>query len=182
MKRGAYYKIVIDGDDKRGGTLYAPSSVPYPIACDAKEVMDWQSLELELKDGEYCHFHTCNKGANIVSRELKNLFESFAGDVPGKDMEFLPVKVHSEKYGDREYFIMHFKKLYDVIDPLNTVYVEGTDSIIKPCFSVKKVGGMKVFNSITSMNRVFVTKEVRNAILKNHLDMGIELLPIRYSE
>ena len=49
-----YYRIIEDGYDKKGGVMYTPSDRTFPIACDAKEVVDWQSLVVELKDAITC--------------------------------------------------------------------------------------------------------------------------------
>ena len=53
-----YYRIIIKGNDKIGGVLYAPDNWPYPIARDGEEVKNWESLTVELKDGSYDLF-TC---------------------------------------------------------------------------------------------------------------------------
>ena len=63
---------------------------------------------VKLRDGEYRPFHLCIGGANLVNQEMKELFETFIKN--NDDIEFLPVKTVSEIYGDRIYYIMHFKK------------------------------------------------------------------------
>ena len=93
-----YYELIEDGYDKVGGTLYAPSEWPCPIAVDAMEVENWQNLTLELRDGKYCPFLSCDAGANMVSEEMKDLLLSFIGD--NDNIEFLPVTTKSKEYGD----------------------------------------------------------------------------------
>ena len=117
-----YYKIIVKGNDKIGGVLYAPDNWPYPIAKDGEEVKNWNTLIVKLRDGEYRPFHLCIGGANLVNQEMKELFETFIKN--NDDIEFLPVKTVSEIYGDRIYYIMHFKKIFDVIDRKKTIYVE----------------------------------------------------------
>lgn len=171
-----FYELMLDGNDKIGGTLYAPPEWPYPISRDGMIVKNWESLVLELRDGQYCPFHTCNKGANLVSKELKNLFVSFMGN--NNDVEFLPVKVVSTNYGEKEYFIIHFRKIFDVIDKEKSVYVKGTGDIIKLRLDFKKVKDLKVFNSASGVNNIFVSKEVRDAIKKAKMEKGCCFMPV----
>ena len=118
-----FYKLIVKGNDRIGGVLYSPPKWPYPIARDAQPVQDWQSLIVELRDGQYRHFHACTGGANLVSHEMMTLLRTFNNDED--KLEFLPVKAISKEYGDRKYYIMHFKIIYDVIDTLKTIYVKG---------------------------------------------------------
>ena len=69
----------------------------------------------------------CVGGANLVNKELKTLIESYT--TPESEIEFLPIKAISKEYGNKTYYIIHFKKIHDVIDKENTIYVKGTDSI-----------------------------------------------------
>lgn len=171
-----FYKFIADGYNKIGGVLYAPSNWPYPIARDGIEVKDWQSLVVELKYGQYRPFHLCIGGANMVSEELKELLESFVQDDP--NIEFLPVKAISAEYGDRIYYILHFRKIYDVIDKKNTIYVEGTDSIIKLRVDYEKTKNLKIFNSQPAINDIIVSADIRRAIRKNKLNLGLIFMPI----
>lgn len=171
-----FYRLSVIGDDKVGGVLYSPPEWPYPIARDAIEVKNWQSLTVELKYGMYRHFHACTGGANMVSEELKDLLLSFVGK--SEDIEFLPVKATSKEYGDRMYYIMHFKKIFDVIDKENTIYVPGTDSIVKLRIDYEKVRNLKVFNSQPAINDVIVSKDICNAIKKNKYTLGLDFSPI----
>ena len=98
-----YYKIIVKGNDKIGGVLYAPDNWPYPIAKDGEEVKNWNTLIVKLRDGEYRPFHLCIGGANLVNQEMKELFETYIKN--NDDIEFLPVKTVSEIYGDRIYYI-----------------------------------------------------------------------------
>lgn len=175
-----FYKLIAKGNDKVGGVLYAPQNWPYPIASDGTNVKNWKELTVSLKDGEYRSFHLCVGGANMVSEEFKKIIEDYAGEDP--DLEFLPVKAHSDRYGDRVYYIMHFKKIYDVIDPKNTVYVEGTNSIIKLRLDYQKVKDLYVFNSQPIINDVIISDKIYKAIKQNKLDLGLEFLPVLYAK
>lgn len=172
-----YYEIINDGDQDVGGLLYASEDWPYPIARDNDDVANWQNLILELRDGEYCHFNDCVGGATVVSPEFKNMIESFSEeDFP---IEFLPVRIKSTKYGDRIYYIMHFKCIFDVTDKENTVYAEGgTGIILRLRIDKDKVRNMHVFNKVDSINNVFISEKVRHAIVENNLNLGIAFLRV----
>lgn len=73
---------------------------------------------------------------------------------------------------------MHFKKIFDVIDTKNTLYVEGTDSVIKLKLDYNKVKDLKVFNSQPAINDIIVSDEVRKSIRKKKLDLGLEFMPV----
>ncbi len=171
-----FYELIVKGNDRIGGVLYSPPKWPYPIARDAQPVQDWQSLIVELRDGQYRHFHACTGGANLVSHEMMTLLRTFNNDED--KLEFLPVKAISKEYGDRKYYIMHFKIIYDVIDTLKTIYVNGTDSIIKLRLDDNKVKNLKVFNSQPAVNDVIISEDVCELIKKQKLDIGLDFMPI----
>ena len=173
-----YYELIENGYDKNAGMLFAPADWPCPIAVDAVEVENWQNLVLELRNGIYCPFLSCNAVANMVSEELKNLFLSFIGE--NEDIEFLPVPVISKEYGDRTYYIMHFKVIYDVIDKEKTVYVPGTDIITKVRIDQDKAKGLKVFNSQPAINDVIVSEDVYQSMKKNKFDRGLEFRQVGF--
>lgn len=170
-----YYEIVVVGNAK-GGVLYAPPSWPFPIAHDGEEVHNWESLILTLQDGPYRNFNMCVGHANIVSEQMKEVLEKFLDS--NSELEFLPVRVISKEYGDRIFYIMHFTKVYDVIDEKHTVYVPGTDAIIKLRVDYNKVKDLNIFNSQPVINDVIISDKVRRELKRNKLDDGIEFLPI----
>ena len=171
-----YYKFIVKGNDRFGGVLYSPSAWPYPIARDAQPVQNWQSLVVELRQGQYRDFHACTGGANLVSKEMMTLLKTCSGN--NENLEFLPVKAVSTEYGDRDYYIMHFKVIYDVIDTVKTIYVNGTDSILKLRLDEKKVKDLKVFNSQPAINDVIVAEDVCKLIKKQKLDLGLDFMRI----
>lgn len=73
---------------------------------------------------------------------------------------------------------MHFKKIFNVIDTENTLYVEGTDSVLKLKLDYNKVKDLKVFNSQPAINDIIVSDDVRKSIKKNKLDLGLDFMPV----
>lgn len=174
--KAKFYRFVPIGDNKKAGVLYAPEGWPYPISRDGEEVKNWRNLVVELKYGMYKPFHMCTGGANMVDEDLKNLLQSFIGDT--KDVEFLPVKAVSEEYGDKQYYILHFTKIFDVIDYEHTVYAEGTDVILKVRLDYNKAKGLSLFNTRPYISDIIVSDEVRRAIKRNHLNFALQFQPI----
>ncbi len=173
-----FFKLLTNGYDKYAGVMYAPKDIERPVASDGKPVKNWETLEFFLRDGFYCDFFNCVGNANIVSEEFKEIIEKFIPkDYP---LEFLPVKAKSEKYGDRRFYIMHFTKIFDVIDKGHTVYVEGTNAIIKKCLDFQKCKDLHIFNVMPATNGVVVSGEVRRELRKAKLDLGFVFHPIPY--
>jgi hypothetical protein len=177
MVEKKYFNLIMDAKDKIGGTLYAPKETDTLLIKDAKEVIGWRNLVFTLKNGIYTPYHMANIGCNLLSDEFKDTIEEFIpNDYP---VEFLPVKVQSEEYGEKQYYIMHFKIIFDVIDPKNTIYVPETKSIIKLCLDKEKVKDLDIFNSQPAINDIIVSDNLRKAIKKNKLDFGIEFSQLR---
>lgn len=61
---------------------------------------------------------------------------------------------------------MHFKKIFDVIDRKKTIYVEGTDSILKLRLDYDKVKSLNIFNSQPVINDIIVSEQVKKSIKK----------------
>lgn len=173
-----YYEIIPDGNDKRKGVLYVVGSYNYPITVDGEDVKGLDTLAFELRDGEYAHFHMCVGGANVVSEELKTLFEQYCQDNPY--IEFLPIKVDSDKYGEKQYYIMHFKVIYDVIDKEHTAYLKGPTycSIVRLAVDHEKAKHLHVFNSRPAVQDVIVSEDVYKEMRKRELDRGTEFYPL----
>lgn len=173
-----FYKIMLQGYDDTCGVMYAPSDWPTPVASDGKEVKNWQSLRLEHKDGVYCPFHNCVGTANVIDEEMKKVMEQYVNDET--QVEFLPVMAHSEEYGDKQYYILHFLKIHDVIDTEHSVYadINDKDSLIKPVFCCEKVKNLHLFNSRPYVNDVYISEKLYKDISKHGLKKGISFAHI----
>ena len=172
MKR-KYYRITMNAYERRIGTLYAPKGTDTRLISDAKPIPNWQDLIFTLKNGLYAPYHMANIGGNLVNEELKSIIEGFI--IPNYPIEFLPVKAISEEYGEKQYYIMHFKIIFDVLDLDNSVYhyyEDGTKSIVKPCLDLMKVNDLDIFNSLPAINDIIVSDRLRKVIIKRNLNFG----------
>lgn len=173
MKR-KYYRITMNAYERRIGTLYAPEEADIDLVRDAKPVLGWQNLIFTLRNGLYAPYHMADIGANLVNEELKSVIEEFI--TPNYPIEFLPVKAISDEYGEKHYYIMHFKIIFDVLDLDNSVYhyyEDGTKSIVKKCLDLKKVNDLNIFNSLPAINDIIVSDRLRKVIIKRNLNFGI---------
>ena len=83
----------------------------------------------------------------------------------------------SKEYGDKQYYIVHFKKIYDVIDEENTVY-DSNGWIIKLRVDYAKVKNLHVFNSQPIINDLIVSTKLYKEIKKRKLNFGVTFGPI----
>ena len=175
-----YFKWISDGYYKPGGVLYAPKSITSQIAKDGEEVK-YKDVIFTLKDGIYMPYHYGVGGANLVDDDLKCVIEKYINeDYP---IEFLPVKAQSEEFGEKRYYILHFKAIFDVLDRDNCVYntfmPKEDSSIILSCLSSNKVSGLHIFNTRKYINDIIISDELRKSIKKNKLDIGIEFCRVK---
>lgn len=173
-----YYELLADGYSATG-VIYPPKGWPTPVAIDATPVNNWQNLVLELVNGPYSHFNMIVGGGNVISKELKDLFLSFLNH--NDYLDFFPVRVISKEYGDKECYIMHFNKIFDVIDNDNTIFGpcgRTLSDIILLRVLYEKVRDLKIFNYRPHHNEIIVSDDIRKEIIRNRLNDGIEFQPI----
>jgi hypothetical protein len=100
MKKKFYDFLLND----KGGVLYAPKGTDTRFGVEVFPVENWQNIEFELKDGEYLPFMNSNVIANFANEDLKNLIQEIVpADYP---LEFYPIRVKSEKYGNKIYYLV----------------------------------------------------------------------------
>ena len=120
----------------------------------------------------YAPFMNSNVNPYFANEELKQLIEqNLPADYP---LEFLPVKTMSEEYGENLYYIIHFTKIFDVIDEKHSKYVPGTDSIAVPCIDYNKAKDLDFFNSTARRGSFIVSDKIKKLMKKRKLDTGIE--------
>lgn len=110
----------------------------------------------------------------LMSKRLKTLIESNLTGNEQIDWIACKVKIGNE---ERPYFILRFNKMLDVLDMQKTMFVQGTDVIIKPVFSLNKVASFNVFMA-TSVGYgnlwkitpgLYVSEPLKKAIQKQKL-------------
>ncbi|GHT79472.1 hypothetical protein AGMMS50262_23210 [Bacteroidia bacterium] len=175
MENKKFYRFLLK-DIKKHGVLYAPKGTNIRFGEDVIPVKDWENIVFELKGGIYLPFMNANVTANFANEDLKNLIQKIVPhDYP---LEFFPINVKSEEHGDKTYYLIHFKKIFDVIDNENSVWI--VDSIAKPWIDYNKAKDLDFFNSSARINGIIVSDKMKKLIKKNKLDAGIEFWEVPY--
>ena len=164
-----YYRLLMNGYEKEAGIISSPDRSACPDIRDGEDVVFDKNFVYELQNGKFCPFDYAPHMVRLVDEDLKELLESYAEK---EWVEFIPVMIHSKEYGDRQYYIVHFKKVYDVIDKENTVYGPFC-SIIKLRVDYAKVKDLHVFNSRPRINDLNVSTKVYKEIKKRKLNFGM---------
>lgn len=80
---------------------------------------------------------------SIMSEKMKSIIEK---NLLGEEhIDWIEVNIIGleEK---KKYFVLRFNKKLDVLDLEKTTFISGTDHIVKPCFSSKKIKRLALFN------------------------------------
>lgn len=177
MKQKKFYRFLLK-DDKRIGVLYAPEGTDTRFGVDSLAVESYENTLFTLKGGVYTPFMNSNVLANFANKDLKLLIEDNLPEC--YPLEFLPIKTISEEHGDNLYYIIHFTKIFDVIDEENSIRVSATSSIVKPYLDYAKVKDLDFFNSTARINGIIVSGKIKRLMKKNRLDAGIEFKEVPY--
>lgn len=169
MKKKSFYCILLK-DNKKLGVLYAPKGTDTRFGEEVSPVDNYKNMVFELRNGQYAPFMCANVAPSFVNEELKQLIkEALPGDYP---LEFFPIKVKSEEFGDRLYYMLHFRKIFDVIDEEHSDRALG--SITKPCIDYEKAKDLDFFNSTAYTDSFIVSDKLKRLMKKRKLDIGIE--------
>lgn len=108
----------------------------------------------------------------IMSEGLKSVIENnLTGNEP---IDWLTCKI---KIGSEEklYYILRFNKKLDVLDMGKTIFLQGTDHIIKPVFSVYKIQNYNILPMPLSHNlwkitsSIYISESLKKAIQRDKL-------------
>lgn len=108
----------------------------------------------------------------LMSEKLKSVIENYLTGNEGIDWISAIVKAPNEQ---RTYYIPRFSKMLDVLDTQKTMFVQGTDRIIRPVFSLSKIGGYSIFHQPSAhslwkiTSGLYVSEALKKAIQKEKL-------------
>jgi hypothetical protein len=163
------YKILFD-DRGIYGVAKTLKTGPNFTLPDSGTVEDWQTLILDLVEGDFADYLASNLGCRLCSKRLKDLLDSHASSVD--ELQWLPVIVR-EGTEQRPYSILHFPNPPDVLNKEKSLFARYF--VVKPVLSEAAVGNHQVFSypgggEIT----LFVSRKVKLAI-KSAGYSGMEL-------
>ena len=120
---------------------------------------------------------------HLMSEKLMTLINN---NLTGKEnLDWISAMINN---GDekRIYYIPRFERKLDVLDEENTLYVKGTDHIIRPHFSLKKIKDLTIFHTPRSHDfwriptGLYINETLKKGIIKEKL-IGIEFEKVRVS-
>ncbi|MES2377341.1 MAG: DUF1629 domain-containing protein [Bacteroidota bacterium] len=108
----------------------------------------------------------------LMSEGLKNIFNDFLTGNEGIDWLIANVNGGNKR---KKYYVPRFNKQLDVLDIDNTLFVENTDHVIRPCFSLSKIKNLTVFHKPTNDDLckitpgLYINEALKKAIQKEKL-------------
>ncbi|MDE5704497.1 MAG: hypothetical protein K2I50_00310 [Muribaculum sp.] len=117
--------------------------------------------------------------AYFLSPRLKELFEHYVAD--STLIEYYPVKVVSEEYGDRTYYLLHFTRWCDVRNEKMTIFMPRSKYPARMVLDYNKVCNLTIFNSDSYNISFLMSDEVRRAIKREKMHIGIAFDPVECS-
>lgn len=174
-----YYNIMI-GCSPKAGVFHTPEGWNTIIENVGEPIENLNSLVLELKCGGYVDYMLSMGFVMAVSKRMKDLFERYGVD--SSLMEFCPVMTVSEEYGNSTYYLLHFKRTFDCIDHHLTEYIGPEDEFpLRLVLDYNKVKGVSIFNTGTGFSFVIISDELRKAINREKMNVGIVMKPVECS-
>jgi len=108
----------------------------------------------------------------LMSERLKSLIEA---NLKGNEqVDWITCKVKNGNE-ERPYFILRFNKILDVLDMQKTMFVQGTDHIIRPVFATSKISSYNIFSKPSShdlwkiTSGLYVSESLKKAIQKEKI-------------
>jgi hypothetical protein len=131
-----------------------------------------QSNDLSGLDTIWLDYQPNSLAWPLMSEKMKTIV---ANNLTGKEgINWIAAKV--DGIGEcRTYYIPRFENMLNVLDEQKTMYVKGTDRIIKPCFSLAKISSFSIFHKPSAYDLwkitsgLYVSEELKKAIQKEKL-------------
>lgn len=156
-----YYYLSVKETKIYGIAYVSKGTDLFPLP-EAGLVDVWDTMLLTLKDGPFSDYIANDRCFNLCSRKLRDVIDKSKSGYD--ELQWLPAKVRSEEGEQREYFIMHLPRQYDVLDRERTVYGP-QNTIIKPVISRRLAEKHDVFTFIGGSSvRLFISERVKKNI------------------
>ncbi len=108
----------------------------------------------------------------LMSEKMKNTIDlNISNNV---DIDWIRATINGpgEK---REYFVLRFKEMHDILDRTKSTIVPSTGFIVKPCFSLSKIAAYSIFTIPETNNHwkitpaIYISDSLRKAIRRDKL-------------
>ena len=103
----------------------------------------------------------------LMSERLKSVIE--ANLTGNEQIDWIACNVKNGT-GEKTYFVLRFNKMLDVLDIQKTMFVQGTDHIIRPVFATSKISSYNIFTKPSShdlwkiTSGLYVSEALKKAI------------------
>ncbi|MBL7881289.1 MAG: hypothetical protein JNN23_15760 [Chryseobacterium gambrini] len=105
----------------------------------------------------------------LMSKKMKSVVEN---NLTGNEgIDWLEAKINAPTE-QNTYYIPRFNKELDVLDLEKTMFIEGTDHIIKPVFAASKIDMFSIFTKPSSLkitSSLYVNETIKKAMQKEKL-------------
>lgn len=166
-----YYQPFAKGNGKEGGIKFEKG---YHNVF--KQDMRNQPLgKLYLYNGIFPNYSFLGGDVSCISEEWKNIIEPFVEGDPS--IEFIPVEVISEEYGNRTYYLVFIEEDPEIVDYERSKYICG-DRLTVPCLRYEKVKNLNLFGVKDSIFNFIISKRIYKLLKDAKLTNGIEFNPV----
>ncbi|MCD8386856.1 MAG: hypothetical protein LUD17_08190 [Bacteroidales bacterium] len=165
------YYLILSAEPITGGDFDTPY---YPdwLGGDGPEPPKTEGAQITMKGGPYEDLHM-GWGAYFVSERLKEALETRVSE---KDaVEFYPIPITSKEYGDRLYYLIHFKKKHNVINWEISKVIPGNPVIPVVGLDKRKVEGLNLFNTDTDRYSLYISDSLYKELKALGLTSGMGL-------
>lgn len=180
------YYLMSGINRKESTSAFAPESTPLSFELipllKQKEILPFELKLINISVGEkgiiqndnldnvdpiWFDFQPNSLAWPLLSERLK---DSIVKHLSGEEyIDFIKAKVNSIN-SSRIYYIPRFNKKLDVLDLNETVFIRGTDRIIKPVFSISKIARFAIFPNPSKFwqitSNIYVNESIYSEIKK----------------
>ncbi len=179
-KRLAFYRVF--GADGFGVALTDDEVDRRFLLLDRGIVTEWTPVEFCIQHGEWegeaGDFVQNDLGWRLCSQRMKNLLDGQLSDTD--KIQWLPSYL-TDLVGQRtQHFVLHFPEIPDILnlDAGETIYHKESEVLIRPCISLEKAEGHRIFNIRGLQSATIVHASVKEAIEAARMQ-GVEFHSIR---
>ncbi|MBQ6750130.1 MAG: hypothetical protein IJR02_05085 [Bacteroidaceae bacterium] len=171
MRKRRFYYLLMK-NEREYGLARAASIVDFTFGKEAVPVTIPEGLFFSIEsDKKFAPFEYTDTRASLVNEELKQLIKDYIpSDFP---LKFIPMKIRSDAGEERQYYLLHFTKIFDVIDVEHSKCIAPGD-ITVPTICYEKAKDLDFFNSIARYDGFIVSDRLMKEMKKRHLNGGLQ--------
>ena len=131
--------------------------------------------KLYLRNGIFPKYVYLGGDVSCISEEWKDIIEPFVEGDPS--IEFIPVEVISEEYGNRTYYLVFIEEDPEIVDYERSKYICG-DRLTVPCLRYEKVKNLNLFGVKDTIFNFIISKRIYKLLKDAKLTNGLEFNPV----